>query len=102
MFNEDVASIEGENFLTKARARFRQQGALFSFALSSSVRTRGGFGGQPPPSLTIGKDILFFWNDPPFFKQTLPTLLSCFSVYAIQLAYITSGNLHCDAIIQIF
>ena len=59
------------------------------------ARGRGGSGSTLP--LTIGKEIPYFWNDPPFFIQRLPKLLSCFSVRS-NLLYLEK-NFHCDAII---
>ena len=39
---------------------------------------RGRVGGQPPP-LTIENKNHSFWNDPLFFIERFPKLLSCFS-----------------------
>ena len=57
-------------------------------------------GSLPPPSIDNWErnENLSFWNDPLFFTQRLPKLLSCFFC-ALQLAYTISTNFHCDAII---
>ena len=40
-----------------------------------------------------------FWNEPPFFIQRLPKLLSRFSVLSNLLKHKILQNFHCDAII---
>ena len=61
---------------------------------------RGGERSSLPLS-TIGKNENHsFWNDPLYFKQILPKLLSCFSVLS-NLLNIIARNFHCDAIIPV-
>ena len=56
------------------------QGILKGSLAEAYARGGGGFSGQTPIDDLKKNKNLSFWNHPPFFIQSLPKLLSCFSV----------------------